>query len=83
MNDKTKRKAAAPDEPQRPSRRELIRSVVRYVAAGGLLTGGFLMTRRGASSAAACPAPACRGCPEFASCRQPQADRIRRSKLKR
>ena len=88
MDKKTKNKISPPDNSERPrvarpSRRELVRGIVRYLAAGGLVVGGLLMGRRAASFGGTCPVPACGGCPEFTGCRRPQAQRIRRSKLKR
>lgn len=64
-----------PDQ-QQQSRREMLRSGVRYLALAGvsLLSAGLLVRGRGGSASDRCPRSApCRHCGALAKCRRPQA----------
>ena len=60
---------------QQPSRREMVRSALRYLALGGIsLTSAGLIARSVASSAAGgCPRSPCGDCAAIDHCNLPQA----------
>ena len=61
---------------QRPNRREMVRSGLRYLALGGIavFSAGLLLRDALAPGANRCRrSPCCRGCAVLADCRLPQA----------
>lgn len=61
------------------TRREALRSVLRWLAAGALaLTGGWLALHRG-SGGVRCDL-ACRGCPRLRRCARPEAEAQRQAR---
>ncbi len=64
------------------SRREAVRGLLRWLAAGALaLLGGWLALRRRSGDGCAVR-PACRGCSRLEACALPQAESARRAEAK-
>lgn len=64
------------------SRRDALRGLLRWLAAGALaLLGGWLALRRRSGDGCAAR-PACRGCSRLEACALPQADAARRAETK-
>ena len=63
---------------ERPSRRELLRSIGRWAAFGGLAATGAGLAARSLTQPEDCRlANPCRGCPSFDGCRLPRAGAVR------